>query len=351
MPPPAGRSEVAPLRIGVIGYGLFGRLHARSIGTAPDGVLAAIAARGDESAARATADHPRLRIHRDYRELLARDDLDMVTVATPNHLHAELAIAALDAGKHVLLEKPMATSLADCDRILDAERRSGKRVSLGHELRVSTQWGAIKRLIDEGRIGRPLYANYSLFRHPYRPGADGWRRDAARVGSWILEEPVHFFDLLMWYFADAGDPTRVSARGRSDAGIDGMYDNFSCHLDFDRGRYVTITQCLTGFEHNVVMEIAGSEGSLRTWWSGAGARSLTPTFELKVKARGADAPETIPLAASGEIFDLEEEMRQVIAAFRTGRTLVSAEESRKRVIVCLEAERSVREGRPVDLNF
>jgi len=100
------------------------------------------------------------------------------------------------------------------------------------------------------------------------------------------------------------------------------------------------------------MEIAGSGGSLRSWWSGtAGARSASPSFELKIKRRGAEAAETVALAASGEIFDLEEEMRQVIAAFRAGSTLVSAAESRKRVVVCLEAERSVREGRPINLEF
>jgi myo-inositol 2-dehydrogenase/D-chiro-inositol 1-dehydrogenase len=341
-----------PMRIGVVGYGLFGRLHARAIGKAPEGRLVAIAARSDDSAAQAAADHPGLPVHRDYQALIERGDLDMVTVATPNHLHADLAVRALDAGKHVLLEKPMATRLADCDRILAAERKSGRRVSLGHELRVSTQWGTIKRLIDEGAIGTLLYANYSLFRHPYRPGADGWRHDRERVGSWILEEPVHFFDLLMWYFADAGDPRRVSARGHSNGGGPGMYDSFSCHLDFAGGRYATITQALTGFEHHVVMEIAGSGGSLRSWWSGtAGARSASPSFELKIKRRGAEAAETVALAASGEIFDLEEEMRQVIAAFRAGSTLVSAAESRKRVVVCLEAERSVREGRPINLEF
>jgi myo-inositol 2-dehydrogenase/D-chiro-inositol 1-dehydrogenase len=251
----------------------------------------------------------------------------------------------------VLLEKPMATDVADCDRILAAERRSGKRVSLGHELRVSTQWGRIKRLIADDAIGEPLYANYSLFRHPYRPGAQGWRQDRMRVGSWILEEPVHFFDLLMWYFEGAGDPTSVRAHGLNLRGEPGLYDSFSCHLGFGGGRYAAVTQCLGGFEHHVVMEIAGRSGSLRTWWSGtAGARSMKPSFELKLK-RGGGPVETVDLSASGEVFDLEEEIRQVVAAFRQGKTLVGAEESRKRVIVCLEAERSIRENKELSLKL
>ena len=97
----------------------------------------------------------------------------------PNHLHAEIAIAALDAGKDVLLEKPMASTIAECEQILAAVRRTGRVLSVGHEFRISTQWGFIKRLIDGGRDRRtalrqcepvPLSLPPGLRRLALRPG-------------------------------------------------------------------------------------------------------------------------------------------------------------------------------------
>jgi myo-inositol 2-dehydrogenase / D-chiro-inositol 1-dehydrogenase len=339
------------LRYGVIGFGLFGRLHAQCIENAPGAELVAIAARAEESAKAAREAHPQARLYRDHRELLSDPAVDAVSIVTANHTHAAIAIEALEAGRHVLLEKPMATSREDCDRVIEAERRSGRLLSVGFELRLSVQWSRIKQLIDEAEIGRVRYVNVSLFRHPYRQGSDGWRYDPVRVGSWILEEPVHYYDLAMWYMAGLGNPVAVSARG-TPAGERAMYDNFSSVLTFESGAYVTITQSLAGFGHHLAVEIAGEKGAIRSTWSGADARSTAPSFDLFVRRAGRETHETVPLEKpSGEIFELQEEIRLVTEAFAAGRTLVPAEEGRKAVIVCLEAERAVRQGSEVALRF
>ena len=347
-------TDTDAMRFGLVGYGAFGRLHAQCIGRVASARLAAICARSDDAAARARADFPDLAVYRDYRELVADAAVGVVDVVTPNHTHAEIGEAALAAGKDLLLEKPMANTVEGCDRLIAAARRHDRLINVGHELRLSSQWGTIKRLIDEGAIGRPAYANLSLFRHPYRPGAGGWRHDPGRVGSWILEEPVHFYDLIMWYFEAWGDPLAVRAIGTSSgraavSGQAGMDDNFSSVLTFPGGRYATITQSLAGFEHQTLLEITGDDGALRSWWSGGDARALAPTFELKLMAKGAREPERLRLASSGEVFELEEEIRQTVAAFRERRTLVSGEDARKRIAVCLAAERSVREAREIEL--
>ena len=90
-------------------------------------------------------------------------------------------------------------------------RASGRVLSIGHELRLSSQWGEIKSTIDRGEIGEPRYILVELSRRPYRLGADGWRYDIGRVGNWILEEPIHFFDLARWYLSGAGAPADVYA--------------------------------------------------------------------------------------------------------------------------------------------
>ena len=335
----------------MIGYGAWGKHHAAAIRAAPGLTLAGVACGGEASAAEARHDLSGVAVYRDYRELLEDPSIDAVDIVTPNYLHGEMGVAALQAGKDVLLEKPMAVTVAECDQLLATARRSGRVLSVGHELRVSTQWAAIKGLLAAGELGEPLYALVTLFRYPYRPGAGGWRYVADRVGSWILEEPVHFVDFVMWYFESLGDPTSVLAVGNSKGRAAGMADNFSAVLRFPGGVYAVITQTLAGFEHHNVVEIVGTEGALRTWWSATTARTLEPTFELKVQRRGASTCETLKLAPSGELFELSDEIRQTAAAFRERRPLVSGVEARKRVLVCLEAERSLREGRELSLQF
>jgi myo-inositol 2-dehydrogenase / D-chiro-inositol 1-dehydrogenase len=339
------------LRYGLIGFGRFGQLHAGAIERADGAALGAICTPSDASAAAAAQAHPQVRIVRDWRELLADATLDVIDVVAPNHLHAEMAIGALEAGKHVLLEKPMATTEADCARIVAAVERTGRLLSVGFELRLSIQWGRIKQLIDEGAIGRPRYVNIGLFRHPYRQGAAGWRYAREQVGSWILEEPVHFYDFAMWYLAAQGDPVAVSAIGTV-AGEAGMFDNFTSTIRFADGAYATITQTLAGFGHHLVVEVAGTTGGIRATWSGADAASETPTFELLVGPAGMAPPRRLELeGSSGEVFELEEEIRLTTQAFAAGRTLVGAREAAKSVIVCLAAERAVREGGEVPLSF
>jgi len=339
------------MRFGLIGFGAWGRFHAEAIRKAPGAELAAIACTSEATAAQARERYPDAKVHLDWHELLADAAIDAVDIVVPNHLHAEIAIAALEAGKNVLLEKPMAATIADCDRLVEAVRRTGRVLSVGHEFRVSTQWGLIRDLIRQGEIGEPLYANVSLFRFPYRHGSGGWRYAEDRVGSWILEEPVHFFDMLMWWFEELGDPHLVHGFGNSKAGGRGMYDNVSAVLRWRSGAYGVVTQTLAGFEHHHVVEVIGREGSLRTWWSGTMDRTLEPHHELKVKRRGAELCEVVELGRSGEVFELEDELAATVRAFAEGRPLVSAAQARKRIIVCLEAERAIAQGGEVALSF
>src|SRR5207253_2369022 len=120
-------------------------------------------------------------------------ELDVVDIVTPSHTHLEICTAALNADRHVLLEKPMALNLADCRAMNDLAKKKQRVLAIGHELRLSSQWGEVKRVIERGTIGTPQYVLVELSRKPYRTGASGWRYDAARVGSWVLEEPIHFF--------------------------------------------------------------------------------------------------------------------------------------------------------------
>src|SRR5215471_9790444 len=213
------------MRFGLIGYGLWGRHHANAIAKASGAELAAIACASETTATVARRDVPHVPILIGYEHLLARPDIDAVVISVPNHLHAEIGVAALTAGKDVLLEKPMAPTVEECDRLLDAAQQSGRVLSIGLELRLSRQWGRIKEIIDTGDIGLPTSAVVNLFRFPYRPGSGGWRYDPARVGSWIMEELVHHYDFVMWYFERIGDPVSISATASSRHGSSRMADS------------------------------------------------------------------------------------------------------------------------------
>jgi len=339
------------IRFGLVGYGLWGTYHARAIVESDSTTLVAVACASEATAARARDDLGNVDVVRGYESLTRRPDIDAIAVVAPNHLHADIAVTALLAGKDVLLEKPMATTVGDCDRIIDAARTSGRTVSVVHQFRLSTQWGAVKACITAGDIGEPCYANVSLFRFPYRPGSGGWRNDSALVGSWILEEPVHFYDSVMWYFDGLGDPERVTAIGSPRDAPAGMTPNFSSTLHWPTGAYATITQSLAGFENHQVVEVVGTHGAIRGWWSGVTDRTSQPRFELKVKRRGNAHCEAISTGPSGEVVELARTYENIAAAFQNKRPLVATEEARKRIVVCLAAERALAAGVPQALAF
>ena len=337
-----------PMTFAVAGYGAWGRCHARAIADARDGRLVAIAVPSDVSARAAKGDFPDAAIYRDWQSLIADPAVEAIAVVTPNHLHAPIALAALAAGKHVLLEKPMAITLADCDRIIAGAKRSPAQLTVGLQCRLSPQWGKIRALIDAGAIGRPRHVHIALFRHPYRQGSGGWRYDKARVGSWILEEPVHFFDLVLWYLAASGTPVSISALGVGEAGMEAV---LSVIIRFADGASAAISQVLAGFEHHQTVEVVGERGAVRATWSAATARSLEAATTLRLRRAGADDFEELALEKSGEIYELAKQAEATIAAWRCGRPLVSAEEARGSVALCLAAELSAKErGAPMTLD-
>src|SRR5262245_59973104 len=263
-----------PLRFGLIGYGAWGSHHARVIARHPQAVLAAVAARSEATRAQARADHPAAHVHADFHEMLRREELDVVAVVVPNDLHHEAGKAVLESGRHLLLEKPMAPSLPQCDDLIRLAEAHNRVLAVGHEMRLSSLWAKVKELIDAGAVGEPLYALIELWRRPYRLGSGGWRYDLHRVGSWVLEEPIHFFDLARWYFTGAREPASVYARANAKRpDRPELLDNFSAVVNFPGGRYAVISQTLGGWEPHQAAKLTGTEGALWASWSGATDRT------------------------------------------------------------------------------
>ena len=337
-----------PVRCGLIGYGAWGQHHARAIRAVAGAKLVAVAARSQESVEKARHEQPDASVYSDYREMLAKEQLELCSIVLPSDQHFEVTRAVLESGRHVLLEKPMALALSDCSRMIELAEQRKLVLAIGHELRLSSLWGKVKQLIDQGAIGEPVYGLIELWRRPYRLGAGGWRYDISRVGSWILEEPIHFFDLARWYFSGVGEPLSVAAAAsgkRPDHPE--LNDNFSAIVRFPKGRYAVISQTLAGWEHHQTVKITGTDGALWAAWSGAMDRTFEPSFSLKMQ-RG-DKLETVAIERpSGEVYELVDEIAAVVSAIRNGTPVpCTGRDGWWSTAMCLKAEQSLRTGLPV----
>jgi len=340
-----------PTRFALVGYGAWGSHHARAIETAPGAHLAAIVEQNEESRRKATEEHPAVKIFADHRQMLETVDVDVVDVVLPTDLHYRVGMDVLAADRHVLMEKPLAGELAQCDELVQTARDRGKILAVGHEFRLSSLWGKVKELVDAGEIGDPCYALIELWRNPYRQGSQGWRYDIRRVGNWILEEPIHFFDMARWYFAKVGEPQSVYAQAN---GIrpdhPELQDNFSALLTFPGGRYAIVSQTLAAWEHHQVVKITGMRGALWAYWSGAMDRTFESQFGLKIM-RGGQVEEVPIRKASGEVYELVDEITAVARCVREGGSPpCSGDDGRWSVAMCLKAQESVESGKVISFS-
>lgn len=338
----------SPIRFALAGFGAWGKFHAQSIAGNPDARLVAITAPSETSREEARRLYPEAHIFADSLEMIAQAEFDIIDIATPSHTHREIALAAMQRGKHVLLEKPMAITLDDCKAIVAGARDHGVHLAVGHELRLSSQWGRIREIIDAGTIGDPQYVLVELSRKPYRLGASGWRYDQSRVGSWVLEEPIHFFDLARWYLQSSGDPVELHAYANSrDSQRPTLFDNFSAMFKYANGSYAVVSQTLAAFEHHQTVKVSGTKGALWAAWSGALDRTLEPEYFLKVF--DGENLETVKLEKhSGEVFELREEIAQCVEMIRTGKPpAATGLDGLWSAGLCLVAEESIRQNKPL----
>jgi myo-inositol 2-dehydrogenase/D-chiro-inositol 1-dehydrogenase len=339
-----------PVRFALVGYGAWGLYHAQAIAANPEARLVAIVSPSESSRAAAARAHPTARIFSDHRQMLAETEPDIVDVVTPSNTHLEIATDVLNAGRHLLLEKPMGVHVAECQAMIRLARERGVKLAIGFEFRLSSQWGEIKRRIDAGAIGEPQYVLVELSRKPYRFGSAGWRYDPARVGSWTLEEPIHFFDLARWYLAGAGDPVELVAYANSrDFARPALYDNFSAMFKYANGSYAVISQTLAAFEHHQTVKVAGTKGAIWAGWSGALDRTLHPECFLKVF--DGEKLENVTLAGqSGEVFELHTQIAHCIDMVRGhAEPAATGEDGLWSAGLCLLAEESIRLKRPLPI--
>jgi len=186
------------LHVGVIGLGM-GQGHVKGFNKHPGAEVIAIAdtdpkkldLKGDELGVPGR--------YTDGEEMIAKEDLDVVSIATPNKFHKSLAIAALKAGCHVLCEKPMAMNAQEAQEMLDAAKKAGKRIMINFSFRFTEQSFALKKQVDTGILGDVYFGRTVWHRRRGMPGFGGWFGQKALAGGGpLIDLGVHRLDLALW---------------------------------------------------------------------------------------------------------------------------------------------------------
>lgn len=192
------------LSIGLLGYGFMGKTHASSIARHPRARLAGVySAPGDRAVVEALG----VPFHDDWKALLDMPGLDAVVIATPTFTHADMAIAAMEKGLHVFLEKPMELTVDKCRAINEAASKHDVRLGLGHVLRFDPLYRSVKANVDAGKVGTPGLVRCT--RRGPAPGWGTWFFDEALSGGVILDLSIHDVDMVCWIAGKR--PARVSA--------------------------------------------------------------------------------------------------------------------------------------------
>jgi len=329
------------IRCGVIGLGWFGEHHVDTLQQLPQAEVTAVCTRRPDRLREVAAKYGIPKTHADYRELLADPDVDLVSIVTHVGDHLEPTLAAIRAGKHVFLEKPMADTVEACDRILAELKSSDRAFMVGHVCRFDTAYALAKEEIAAGRLGKILSM------HARRNLAKWITESHLPKISALFGDGVHDLDLMLWY--TGAKPKSVYA----------LTTNTRPHLPhddigwamfrFDDGCVAVIENvwCLPDnapFAIDARLEVIGTEGAITIDNSGSHYAVLTRD--------GLKHPQSTywPKVHGLRRGYLKEELDYFLKCVAAGRkpTVITPGESRAVVHAVLTAERSARENRVIE---
>ena len=338
------------VRIGLIGAGQMGRGHIGCLSTIDGLQLVAVAdphGPSIEEARKLVSGD--VAEYEDYRELLARADVEAVLIATPNHTHADITAAALEAGKHVLCEKPMATTVADCDRMIAARDASAKVLQIGLELRSDPALRKMKELVQSGVIGAPYSLWIKEFRGPFLEKVGRWITTTAFSGGTLVEKDCHHYDLFNWL---TDSPVMSTAAfGGQDVEVEhgDALDNAWTIQEHQSGARSTLGLCMFCDRGAPVLEVGviGSEGKVQYDY-GQPIR-LHLRHENEVRTYDESLPKEIAkLSHNGAVY--YEHLCWLDAIRHGGEVRVTGEIGRESVIVPLACQQAIAERRVVDVD-
>lgn len=250
------------VRIAVAGICGFGGAHVRGVMAEINADQAELVGVCDikEDAVKAMGEKYHVPYTTDFDELIARDDVDAVILALPDQIHAEFAIKALKAGKHVLCEKPMALELDDCKKMVKAADEADTYLMVGQICRFTPAFVQAKKMVDEGEIGELFFVE-GEYAHDYAHIQTPWRKDPKAPRHGMVGGGCHSVDLLRWV---AGNPTEVFAYSNHKMLPDWPTDDCTIAVMQFPNNVIGKVFCSTGCKRDYTMRTLfyGSKGTI-----------------------------------------------------------------------------------------
>jgi predicted dehydrogenase len=336
------------VRVGIAGIGFMGVTHFKAYAGVPGAKVAAIFTRdpqklaGDWSTVKGNfgdaggvQDLTGIHQHSELEALLADPDVDMIDLCLPSYLHRDLAVRAMEAGKHVLVEKPIALSVEDADAMLAASGRTGRLLMVAQVLRFWPEFALIKELMESGEHGALLGAHFKRVISMPRWSTDDWFADAKKTGGAVVDLHIHDTDFVQYLF---GPPAAVTCSGVVAGGEQVSY-------------------LVTQYEYP-------GQGRCITAQSGAVAQPAVPFehgydvyFERAMLRHNSSTNPKVELFAGEERRELEprvkdafaEQLRTAVEGVRTGTLpeVISGASARNSLAIVLAEADSVRRGERV----
>ena len=339
---------MAQFGVGIIGTGWVAGEHINAFGACPHTEVRALSSRTEQGAkAKAAACGLECDIYTDFEKMLARDDIDIVAVASPPHLHKEHAVAVAQAGKHMLLEKPIATNLADARAIRDAVAKAGIKTVVSFVLRWNPLFEIIKAQLADDAIGEVFFGEVDYF-HGIGPWYKQYEWNVKReMGvSSLLSAGCHALDGLRWFMG--GEVVEVAQYATDHKGADFTeyeYAPTSCAIlrfaDGRIGKVASSIACNQPYVFNI--NLVGTHGTIKN-----------NRFYSKTKFPGqthwADVPTILPDSGDVTHHPFTHEVAHFLDCILNDvDSHCDVAEAYRTHEVCFAADLSAQEGRPVAL--
>ena len=355
----APRSD--PIRYGIVGAGMMGQEHLRNLLEVDGAVVTALADPHERSLTDALGWFPtghEVVTFSGHEDLAAAGVCDAVVIATPNHTHADVLLDLLDSDLHLLVEKPLCTTVADCRRVVDAAAGRDALVWVGLEYRYMPPVARVIRDAHAGVAGRVRMVALREHRFPFLDKVGSWNRFSRNTGGTLVEKCCHFFDLMAHIVGER--PERVMASGaqdvnhldeRYDGEVPDILDNAYVIVEFPGGARGLLDLCMfaEASAHQEELTVVGDAGKIEAFLPDSTVRTGRRT-----DGPGGVVTETVHDArVRHEGFHHGSsylEHLDFLAAMRSGaQPAVGIADGLWSVATGVAAHRSIDEGRPVDL--